>query len=451
MNQDQSMTRNTTQTDAQAAALDRGNGSARRIGIGLVGLGTAGGAFARLIASNGEVWTRRFGMRVELVRVGVSDLNKPRAVPAGLLVQGYREVLADPAVDVVVELMGGVEQPHELITAAIRAGKHVITANKALIAESGDQLLALAHRHGVQLRFEASVCGGIPVIKVIRESLSANRIRSLTGIVNGTTNYILTRMTQAGASFAEALAEAQERGFAEADPTLDVDGTDAVQKMAILSSLAFGGWCRYRDAMWDGIESVTAKDVAFAGMSGFVFKLVAMGRIIDGLTSVAVFPALVAEDHPLAGVANEFNAVLIDADYQGPSVLIGRGAGGEPTASSVAADLTDLLAGGAAAEPAAAPRELFPSEQLTFRYYFHFVTENRPGIWAQVTGLLAEHGINIESVHQKWEDPEQPSDLYVLVDPVAEQRARVALDAIRTAPGIFSESRFYRILPNGPE
>ena len=427
------------------------NTSLRRIGIGLVGLGTAGGAFARLIATNGEVWTRRFGVRVELVRVGVADLGKQRAVPAELLVQGFRAVLADPAVDVVVELMGGVEQPRELITAAIGAGKHVITANKALIAECGDQLLALAHRHGVQLRFEASVCGGIPVIKVIRESLSANRIRSLTGIVNGTTNYILTRMTQAGASFADALAEAQERGFAEADPTLDVDGTDAVQKMAILSSLAFGGWCRYQDALWEGIESVTAKDVAFARMSGFVFKLVAMGRIIDQLTSVAVFPALVADAHPLAGVGNEFNAVLIDSDFQGPSVLIGRGAGGEPTASSVAADLNDLLAGGAVAEPAAAPRSLFPSERLTFRYYFHFVTENRPGIWAQVTSLLAEHEINIESVHQKWEDPEQPSDLYVLVDPVAERRARAALAAIRTAPGIFPESRFYRILPDEPE
>ena len=423
----------------------------RRIGIGLVGLGTAGSAFARLIATNGAALTRRFGVQVELVRIGVADVAKPRPLVVEPLVQGYHEVLADPAVDVVVELMGGVEQPRELVTAAIRAGKHVITANKALIAECGDQLLALAHRHGVQLRFEASVCGGIPVIKVIRESLSANRIRSLTGIVNGTTNYILTRMTQAGASFDEALAEAQERGFAEADPTLDVDGTDAVQKIAILSSLAFGGWCRYQDALWEGIESVTAKDVAFARMSGFVFKLVASGRIIDGLTSVAVFPALVAAPHPLAGVSNEFNAVLIDSDFQGPSVLIGRGAGGEPTASSVAADLSDLLAGGAAAPPAAAARELYPSERLTFRYYFHFVTENRPGIWAQVTGLLAEHGINIESVHQKWEDPEQPSDLYVLVDPVVEQRARAALAAIRAAPGIFPKSRFYRILPDEPE
>ena len=423
----------------------------RRIGIGLVGLGTAGSAFARLIATNGAALTRRFGVQVELVRIGVADVAKPRPLVVEPLVQGYHEVLADPAVDVVVELMGGVEQPRELVTAAICAGKHVITANKALIAECGDQLLALAHRHGVQLRFEASVCGGIPVIKVIRESLSANRIRSLTGIVNGTTNYILTRMTQAGASFDEALAEAQERGFAEADPTLDVDGTDAVQKMAILSSLAFGGWCRYQDALWEGIESVTAKDVAFARMSGFVFKLVASGRIIDGLTSVAVFPALVAAPHPLAGVSNEFNAVLIDSDFQGPSVLIGRGAGGEPTASSVAADLSDLLAGGAAAPPAAAARELYPSERLTFRYYFHFVTENRPGIWAQVTGLLAEHGINIESVHQKWEDPEQPSDLYVLVDPVVEQRARAALAAIRAAPGIFPKSRFYRILPDEPE
>ena len=424
------------------------DGMKDRIGIGLVGLGTVGGAFARLVEENGELLQHRYGVRVELVRVGVARLGKPRPVADDLLVQGYEQVLADPRVDVVVELMGGVEQPRALITAALRAGKHVITGNKALIAEHGEELLTLAHRHGVQFRFEASVCGGIPVIKVIRESLSANRIRSLTGIVNGTTNYILTRMTASGASFADALAEAQERGFAEADPTLDVDGTDAVQKMAILCSLAFGGWCSYRDALWQGIESVTAQDVEFAAMSGFVFKLVAMGRVIDGMTSVAVFPALVAEGHPLAAVRDEFNAVMIDSDFQGPSVLIGRGAGDRPSASSVAADLADLLAGSAPAGPAPPRGDLFPSERLTFRYFFHFVTENRPGIWAQVTGLLAEHEINIESVHQKWEDPEQPSDLYVLVDPVAEHRARAALAAIGAAPGIFPESRFYRILPD---
>ena len=422
-----------------------------RVGVGLVGLGTVGGAFAQLLEANGEILARRFGVQVELVRVGVANLDKPRQVPAELLVRGYEEVLADPKVDVVVELMGGVDEPRALITAAIVAGKHVITGNKALIAECGDELLALAHRHGVQFRFEASVCGGIPVIKVIRESLSANRIRSLTGIVNGTTNYILTRMTQAGASFDAALAEAQEQGFAEADPTLDVDGTDAVQKMAILCSLAFGGWCSYRDALWEGIESVSAKDVAFAAMSGFVFKLVAMGRVIEGLTSVAVFPALVAAGHPLAGVRDEFNAVMIDSDFQGPSVLIGRGAGDRPSASSVAADLSDLLAGSGAAGPAPDRRALFPPQRLTFRYYFHFVTENRPGIWAQVTGLLAEHEINIESVHQKWEEPEQPSDLYVLVDPVSERRARAALAAIRKSPGIYPESRFYRILPDEQE
>ena len=423
-------------------------GGGRRVGIGLVGLGTVGSAFARLLAANGEAFGRRFGARVELARVGVADPARPRPVAAELVVGGFREVVADPAVDVVVELMGGVEQPRELVTAAIRAGKHVITGNKALIATCGDELLALAHRHRVQLRFEASVCGGIPVIKVIRESLSANRIRSLTGIVNGTTNFILTRMTETGTSFAAALAEAQRRGFAEADPTLDVDGTDAVQKMAILSSLAFGRWCRHQDALCEGIESVSPKDVEFARLAGFVFKLVASGRMIDGQVSVAVFPALIRRGHPLAGVGDEFNAVMIDADFQGPSVLVGRGAGGEATASSVAADLGDLIGGGHAGAHGlpAAPQPLFPAERLIFRYYFHFVTENRPGIWAQVTGLLAKHEINIESVHQKWEDPRQSSDLYVLVDPVDEGRARAALAAITAAPGIFPESRFYRIL-----
>lgn len=418
------------------------------IGIGLVGLGTVGGAVARLIQEKKGIWKNRYNIDVELKRVGVADLGKPRFLANEMLVKGFSDVITDPGVDVVVELVGGVELPKKLIIAAMKTGKHVISANKALIAECGDELLEIAHDCGVQLRFEASVCGGIPIIKVIRESLGVNRIKSLTGIINGTTNYILTRMTEAGVSFENALTEAKEQGFAEADPTLDVDGTDAIQKMSILSSLAFDGWCYYKDAMWEGIESITSKDVEFAKMSGFVFKLVAMGRLVDDAVSVTVFPALVGKDHQLSNVNNEFNAVMIDSDFLGSSVLIGPGAGGEPTASSVAADITDLISGAVFVSQVTVPKRIVDPGVLTFRYLFHLVTENRPGIWARVTGLLAEHGINIESVHQNWEDQLQASDLYVLVDPVREDRAQSALAAVRAAKGIFPESRFYRIIPS---
>jgi homoserine dehydrogenase len=427
-----------------------------RVRIGLVGFGTVGESFYRLLTRNAEEFARRLGVSIEVPWVAVRDASRPRAVgPGTRVVNGWREILDDPDLPIVVELAGGVDAPLALIREALRRKKHVITANKALLSAHGKELIALAAGNGVELKFEAAVCGGIPIVKVLRESLMGNRVKSIVGIVNGTTNYILTRMTEDRISFQEALAQAQAKGFAEADPTLDVSGQDAAQKIGLLASLAFGCWVEPADVFCEGIQGVTTKDIEFCLDSGFVFKLVAQARMLQGAPLVTVFPALVPLGHPLAGVREEFNGVLVDSDFLGPSVYEGRGAGGSPTASSVASDLGDLLKtilsrqvprNGMRALTSARP---YPPEKMVGRYYFHFVTANRPGIWALVTGVCADNGINIESVHQKWEDKTKPSDLFVLVDEAEESQVRAAFATITSSDGIFPESSYFRVLATG--
>ena len=433
-----------------------------RVRVGLVGFGTVGESFYRLVTQNSAEFARRLGVAVEVPWVGVRDASRRRSVaPGTTVIAGWREILEDADVPIVVELAGGAENPLPFVREALRRGKHVITANKAMLSAHGRELLSLAAQHGVEMKFEGAVCGGIPIIKVLRESLLGNRVRSLTGIVNGTTNYILTRMSEDRLSFPEALSRAQARGFAEADPTLDVSGGDAAQKICLLASIAFGRWITPADILCEGISSVELKDIDFAKDSGFVIKLVSQARLVDQVPLVTVYPALVPMDHPLAGVRDEFNGVLVDADYLGPSMYEGRGAGGNPTASSVASDLGDLLKvilHRQEPRPFTAAFETvppFPVERICSRYYFHFVTANRPGIWALVTGVCAETGINIESVHQKWEDRSRPSDLYVLVDEAEESQVRSAFTRITGSEGIFPGSHYFRILESatagGPE
>ena len=426
------------------------------VNVGLVGFGTVGGAFCRLMQANGELFERKFGLVARIAAVAEKEPDKVRAAFPGLEVSAdYRSLLADPGLAVIVELVGGTGVAYDIIRGALAAGKHVITANKALLALRGAELFQLAKERGVELRFEAAVCGGIPIIKVVRESLVANRVRKLMGIVNGTSNFILTRMGEERVDFAAALREAQAAGFAEADPALDVGGGDSAHKISLLASFAFGGWVDYREVLCEGITSITPGEIEFAQSAGFVFKLVAGARLVDDRPAVTVFPALVPLAHPLASVRGELNAVMIESDFMGPGVFLGRGAGGNPTASSVASDLGDLIQTavlGARRETAQFDTrrkfDLYPNEELEYRYFFHFVTENRPGIWAAVTSRLADNGINIESVHQKWEDRSLPSDLYVLVDEAPEAQARRALAHIRSAAGISARSCFYRILPD---
>jgi homoserine dehydrogenase len=412
-----------------------------RVKVGLVGFGTVGESFYRLLTENAEEFARRLGVAVEVPWVGVRDAGRPRKVrPGTRVIQGWKEIVDDPDVPIVIELAGGVDNPLPLIRESLSRRKHVITANKALLSVHGRELLTPA-KNCVELKFEAAVCGGIPIIKVLQESLLGNKVRSLVGIVNGTTNYILTRMSEDRLSFEEALAQAQKKGFAEADPTLDVSGGDAAQKIGLLASLAFGCWITPAEILCEGITNVELKDIEFAKDSGFAVKLVAQARMVESMPLVSVYPALVPLDHPLAGVRNEFNGVLVDSDYLG-----------NPTASSVASDLGDLLKGILSHQvlrpfsASFAPARPFPVERMKSRYYFHFITANRPGIWALVTGVCAETGINIESVHQKWEDKSKPSDLYVLVDEAEEAQVRRAFARITGSDGIFPGSHYFRIL-----
>jgi homoserine dehydrogenase len=426
-----------------------------RIKIGLVGLGTVGRGFYELMSRNGGHFASKMGTSVEISRIAEIDTAAAaKIVPKELLVKDYRRVVEDPETRVVIELVGGTEVAYDIIRSAIEAGKHVITANKALLALRGAELFDLAQAKQVYLKFEAAVGGGIPIIKVVRESLVGNRIEKILGILNGTSNYILTRMSELEVPFADALHQAQDAGFAEADPTLDVEGGDAAHKISLLAAFAFGGWVDYRKILCEGITSVTPGEIEFAASAGFAIKLIASAMRIDGKSSVAVFPALIPSRHPLASVRNEVNAVFLECDYLGPALFLGRGAGAKATASSVASDLGDLVQslvlharrGGLPFDPTQA-LELYPDDEMEYRYFFHFITENRPGIWAAVTGCLAENGINIESVHQKWEDPSKLSDLYVLVDEAREQQARKAVREAAAESGISEQSRFYRILP----
>jgi len=425
-----------------------------RVKIGLVGFGTVGSSLYQLLEANGQRFARRLGVRIEVAKIGVKDTKKKRPfAPPGRFVQGYSEIIADAEIPIVVELVGGVDVAHDVIRSALLARKHVITANKALLSLYGNELFRLARRQGVELKFEASVCGGIPIIKVIRESLLGNRIKRILGIVNGTTNYILTRMSEEAKSFQEALREAQSQGFAETDPTLDVEGIDASQKISLLASIAFGQWVDYRQVLSEGISGITEKEIQFAKFAGFTFKLIAAAEWLDGRPAVTVFPALLPQEHPLAAIRGENNAVYVDTDFLGTSVYAGKGAGGPPTASAVASDVGDLVQhivlGSKSNRDKLEPflqGELYPHQEISYRYFFHFITANRPGIWATVTGRLAENGINIESVHQKWEDKSKPSDLYILVDPAKERQAGKAMREITAAEGISDRSVFYRIL-----
>ncbi|UCF96018.1 MAG: homoserine dehydrogenase [Spirochaetaceae bacterium] len=426
-----------------------------RVEVGLVGLGTVGSGFFELMSQNGNHFASKMGSSVEIVRVAEIDtVRAQKIVPKELLVDDYRRVIEDDEIRVVVEMVGGTTVAYDIIRAAIEAGKHVITANKALLALKGAELFALARNKQVELKFEAAVGGGIPIIKVVRESLVGNRIDKVMGILNGTSNYILTQMSEKQLPFEEALKQAQTAGFAEADPSLDVGGGDAAHKICLLASFAFGGWVDYRRILCEGITSVTPGEIEFAASAGFAIKLIASAMRVDGKPSVTVFPALVPDRHPLASVRNEVNAVYLECDFLGPALFLGRGAGAKATASSVASDLGDLVQslvlharrGGYPFDPSR-ELDLHPDQEMEYRLFFHFITENRPGIWAAVTGCLAENGINIESVHQKWEDRSKPSDLYVLVDEAKVGQASKALREASAESGISTQSRFYRILP----
>jgi homoserine dehydrogenase len=377
----------------------------------VLGLGNVGGALVQLIDGRREEIAARTGVRLEVTRVAVRSLTRERqvTVPNEILTRDAAEVVSGSDVDVVVEVIGGIEPARELILDALKAGKPVITANKELLANHGAELFTAAENAGVDLLFEAAVAGGVPIIRPLRESLAGEDISRIMGIVNGTTNFILTRMTEQGMAYAEALTEAQQLGYAERDPTADVEGYDAGAKAAILASIAFGARVRAGDVYHEGISNITATDIDFARRLGYVIKLLAVAERIDTPdgpeVAVRVHPAMVPDAHPLAGVRDSFNAVFVEGAAVGDLMFYGRGAGGGPTASAVLGDLIDasvnLRKGAHATIGTLAPVRIRPIDDLVSSYYVNLDVEDRPGVLRSVAEVFERHDVSIRSLEQE--------------------------------------------------
>src|SRR3954452_17102364 len=379
-----------------------------RVRVGILGCGHVGSALVRLIHDHADVIKARAGVPLDVARVAVNDLTKDRdlPLPSRCFTDDAAAVVDDPDVDIVVEVIGGIEPARRLIVDALMGGKPVVTANKELVATHGRELFETAEGAGVDILFEASVGGGIPLIRPLRESLAGDRIRRVMGIVNGTTNYILTGMTDLGESFADALAEAQRLGFAETDPTADVEGFDAAAKAAIIASIAFGARVVAGDVYREGITEISADDIASARDLGYVVKLLAVAEEFDGEVAVRVHPAMVPEHHPLASVRDAFNAVFIEADAVGELMLYGRGAGGMPTASAVLGDLVDAarkLVGRArgATIGELVSKPIRPVGDVEAPFYVLMEVADRPGVLHAISGEFARFGVSIKSMDQR--------------------------------------------------
>src|SRR2546426_6707680 len=383
-------------------------GDRQAIGVGLLGLGTVGAEVYRLL-QDGDALAGAAGGPVVVKRVAVARPDRPRQIstPAGVMGSNGLESVTSPEIGIVVELIGGIEPARSYLLRALSSGKSVVTANKALLAAHGIELFAQAESSGAHLYFEASVGGGIPLIKPISESLAAARLKAITGILNGTTNFILTRMAHEGWSFEDALAEARRRGFAEADPADDVDGHDAAAKLAILATVAFRRHIRGVDVNREGISRITPRDFVYAKELGFGIELLAIARIHDGGVEARVHPALVPLDHPLALVPDEFNAVLVEGDDVGRIVFSGRGAGGAPTATAVVGDILavarDLAAGvrGRSLIGARPGTPVRPIEDVVVPYFLSLQVVDRPGVFARVAAAIGEEQVSIASIVQK--------------------------------------------------
>ncbi len=385
------------------------------VSVGIIGFGTVGSGTAQILITSADVIRERTGFAVELKRIADLDVTRDRGVkvPAGMLTTDVAAVIDDPDIDIVIELMGGIHPAKEFMMRAIRNGKHVVTANKALLATEGNELFAEAERAGVEIGFEASVAGGIPIIKVLREGLIANRIIAVYGIINGTSNYIFTKMTDEKVEFSEALKEAQRLGYAEADPTFDIEGIDSAHKLTILASLAYGIPLSYNEVYKEGITRITAQDIAFASELGYKVKLLAITKATDEGIEMRVHPTMVPNEYLISKVDGVFNAVYVQGDAVGSTLYYGRGAGDMPTGSAVVADIVDIgrnvMCGSTGripgipsfVKPGAAGKKIKRMDDVESMYYFRFSALDEPGVLSRISGILGKYNISIASVIQK--------------------------------------------------
>jgi homoserine dehydrogenase len=378
-----------------------------RVRVGILGCGNVGAPLVDLIQRDRDEIAARTGVELEVAAVAVRSASKERSVDLapGVLTTDAAAVVDDPSIDVIVEVIGGIEPARTLIAKALATKKPVVTGNKELLANVGAELFAAANDAGVDLLFEAAVAGGIPLIRPLRESLVGERITRVMGIVNGTTNYILTRMTEEGVSYHEALAEAQSLGYAERDPTADVEGYDAGAKAAIIASIAFGARVVAGDVYHEGISGITEADIAFAKRLGYVVKLLAIVESVDGAIGVRVHPSMVPHSHPLASVRESYNAVFVEGEAVGNLMFYGRGAGGSPTASAVLGDLidaaTNLRKNSSASVGTLVEARIRPIDEARSEYYLNLEVADRPGVLAAVAGVFGQHDVSIRAMEQE--------------------------------------------------
>jgi len=386
-----------------------------RIGIGLLGCGVVGSGLVRNLSRHAEDIASRCGAELEIRKIAVRDIARARDIPqafSSLLTEDVSEVVESDEVDIVVELLGGEDVALEAIRKAMKAGKHIVTANKLLLARHGEEIFREAEKFGVEIGLEASVAGAVPIVRTLRESIAGGEVKSVFGIINGTANYILSRMTESDTDFAEALREAQKLGYAEADPSFDVEGVDAAHKIAILASLAFGSSVDFDKIYVEGITRLKPEDFSFARQFGKVIKLLAIARLVDGSLDIRVHPAMIPCNAPLARIDGVTNAVKLEVSHAGSLMLVGAGAGGDETSSAVISDLADIarnvISGsvGRVSPTGFNPGKrktlpMKPIEEIENRYYLRFCVEDRPGVLSRMTGVLGAHMISVESAIQR--------------------------------------------------
>lgn len=420
----------------------------KTVRIGLLGFGTIGSSVFKLIQQEHDQILEGTGVDLQVVRVLEIDQSKAPAGVAGLFTSDYDSIVDDPQVDIVVELIGGTGAAFDFVDAALRKGKNVVTANKQLLASRGQDLFMLARDEGRHLRFEASVGGAIPVIKVMRESMIGAELHTVYGIVNGTTNYILTKMYNDEGDYAEILQNAQELGYAEADPTADVGGGDAAAKMAILASIAFHSRVTLSDVAMEGIQSITLSDVQYAKNLGFVVKLIGAARLIDGQVSVRVFPALLPKNHPLAAINGSHNAVFLQGDAIGEIMLMGPGAGGMPTATAVVSDIVSIASTNEVGfmQSCSCYRSLpfYPAKDVHSAFFIKMNVEDRSGVLAQIATTFGGHGVSIESMIQRGRGAE--AELVLITHPTSERDFFAAIDEASSLPCCKNKPMTLRVL-----
>lgn len=427
----------------------------KKVKIALLGLGNVGRGVWNILQMNGEEIMKRSGCQVEVAKILVRDPSKARAVkvPEELITTDFDEILNDDSIKIIVEVMGGIEPAKEFILKSLSKKKHIVTANKMLLATYGDELFKKADEEEVMLNYEASVAGGIPIIQAINESLTANKIENLYGIINGTTNFILSKMELEGSDFEDVLKEAQEKGYAEADPTSDIEGFDAQYKLAILSSLAFGTKVKIDDVYREGITKITSKDIRYAKDFGLVIKLLAIAKEIDGKLQLRVHPTMIPDTHPLANVHDSFNAVFIKGNAVDDLMFYGRGAGDLPTGSAVVADIVSILRSDVDTENRLPVeknnlwhKEIGEINDITSRYYIRTTVTDRPGVLGEITAIFGRHGVSLRSVIQRGRvKNEEEVGLVLVTHYTKEEQLQGAINEVKDMESVKEINNMIRI------